>query len=566
MRGFSCVALGVLWVFAAAPAHAQSSVFVAASDPTQITEVEVAKVIASDSSSWLSVKLKGASKLVVVTSTASLDPGTASEAWLRALDFATRVRVVPPLGPLAACADSSGKLADSGFPELAALTPTGSSTLTSEVELRRAFEDAGLTVDVTPLAQFATDAAPPFRFTSYEATASGGSTLAIRLTESGQPFELPRIACAGRSSLPFTLLALASTAVLPAASNVFDPSDFSVSYFGATNTTDYTSHRNAWLAEDPTRWLVEAQAAPALFSWTVLPGAGEIEPAIAHYFDAAPAQPDAHACVAAVQAAHAQGSRASADYGCDGADDLGKSLSELDFADVRLTRLFGSIEAAGGTLHAADAVSRDSRVVATDFDATGCPASVSVMPGADGSTVPSGTTTAPGGVAETPGSESSTDTGSSTDDSSSATDGESCTVEVFGDSCNGDSSSSSSSDSSSDSCSGDSSSDSSSSDSCSGDSSTDSNSSDSCSGDSSSSNGDDSSGCGKSNYDGDTCSGNSANSASADGKTSAALHIGPQPLTSRRPRPVHLSLLTLLSAALALPLRRRSVARFLSNS
>jgi len=546
-------------------------VLIAASDPTQIAQVGLAKVVASDGSLWLSVKLAGHAKLAVVTGSASVEPAKAADAWLRALDFATRVRVTPPPGPLAACLNSSGNLADSGAPEPANLAPSQVSTAASELELRRGLAAAGLDVELGTIAPFSASVGAPFRLVSYEVPDEGGSTAAVRLSDSGDALAVPGIVAAGRASLPLTLLTLASTAVLPATATVSDPSEFAVRYFGASAGTDYVAARGAWLAEDPTRWLLEARASSALFAWTVIPSAGEIEPALAHYFDEAPEPGDAGACFSAVRAAKVRASRAIADYDCDGADDLGRSLSELDFGEIRVTRLFGSISAAGLGLRTSSDPERDSRVVATDFDTQDCAAGVSVSPGPDGSTVPGGGVSSPPDGSGASGSA----VASSSDESTTASNGDSSTVTTVGDSCSGDSSSDSSSSdscsgssdsSSSDSCSGNSSSDSSSSDSCSGNSSSDSSSSDSCSGNSSSqSSSDDSSGCGKSNYDGDTCSGSSSSSASAGGQTSAALEPGQKPLSAHRARRVHLSLWTLLVAALALPLRRWKSQRVPAN-
>jgi hypothetical protein len=577
MRKSCSFAVGALCCLSASVVRAAPSVLIAASDPTQIAEVELAKVVASDGSLWLSVKLAGHAKLAVVTGAASVEPAKAADAWLRALDFATRVRVTPPPGPLAACLNSNGNLADSGVPELANLASSQVSSVASELELRRSLAAAGLDVDLGTIAQFSAGVSAPFRLVSYEVPDEGGSTAAVRLSDSGEALAVPGIVTAGRASLPLTLLTLAASAVLPATAPVSDPSEFAVRYIGASAGTDYAAARGAWLAEDQTRWLLEARASSALFAWTVIPGAGEIEPALAHYFDEAPEPGDARSCLSAVRAARARASRAIPDYDCDGADDLGRSLSELDFSDIRVTRLFGSITVAGVGLRASSDPERDSRVVATDFDSKDCAVGVSVSPGPGGSTVPGGVSSPSDGS-----SASGSTVVSSSEESTTVSDGDSCTVTTVGDSCSGDSSSDSSSSdscsgnsssnssssdscsgnsssdsSSSDSCSGNSSSDSSSSDSCSGNSSSDSSSSDSCSGDSSSqSSSSDSSGCGKSNYDGDTCSGSSSSSASAGGQPSAALEPGQRPLSAHRARRVRLSLWTLLALALALPLRR----------
>jgi hypothetical protein len=543
-------------------ARAQASVLIAVSDPSQITEVQVAKVIAPDSPLWLSVRLAGRAKLAIVTSAASVEPASAADAWLRALDFSTRVRVSPPPGPIAACANFSGQPADSGFPELSSLSPSQMSSLSSEVELRRSLSDAGLAADLAPVADFSAHVAPPFRFVLYAAVEGGGSSAALRLTDSDSALAVPGIATIGRDSVPLTLLALATTAVLPASGLVSDPSDFAVSYLGATASTNYVAARAAWLSEDPTRWLLEARASTALFAWTEVSSAGEVEPIVSHYFDAAPGQSAGSACSAAAQAARAQSSHDVQDFSCGAADDLSRTLSLLDFGDVRTTRLFGSIGSAGVALQSSAEATPAASVVATDFDAKDCASSAAPAPVTVGSNAPASVSSPTGGGSVSAGSVA-TDQGSTT-----VVDGNSSGVTVVTDSCSGDSSSGDSTDS----CSGDSSSSSDSTDSCSGDSSSsdstdsctgdssNSDSTDSCSGDSSS-NTDDSSGCGKSNYDGDTCSGNSASSASADGKSTAALESGQSSPGSHRPRRVHLSLFTLLAALVALPLRRTKLTR-----
>jgi hypothetical protein len=552
MQKFWSFALVGLCTFAVSVAHAQTSVLIAASDPTQIAEVEVAKVLAADSSLWLSVRLSGQAKLAVVSSAANVEAAPASDVWLRALDFATRVRVAPPIGPLAACPQSTGKLADSGFPEFSALAPSEVSSLASDVELRRSLAAAGLAVDTASVAQFSGTVASPFRFALYEAGQSGGSTLAVRITDSGPALELPGVAAVGRASVPITLLALAPSAVQPTTANVADPSDFPVSYLGATGGTDYVAARSAWLSEDPTRWLEEARASSALFAWTVFPGVGVIEPALVHYFQAGVAGPDRQTCVSAVLAARARASRVAEDYACDGADDLSRAMTELDFGEIRVTRWFGSELASPIALGTSNDPERDSRLTATDFDSKDCSQSASVASAVGGSTLPAGSSSSPAG-GEVSGGATVAKSGEDSATDASASDSDTCSGDSSGDS------------SSSDSCSGDSASDSGSNDSCTGDSSSDSDSKDSCSGDSSSSSSDDdSSGCGKSNYDGDTCSGSSASSANAD-KTSAALETSSSRGSSHRPRQVHLSLLTLFSAALALPLRRRGLSRALTT-
>jgi hypothetical protein len=552
MRRMSSFALGGLLLLSASLAKAHPSVLVVASDPARISEIDVAKVAASDASWWLSVRLSGSAQLAVVVSEGDLESAPAADAWLRALDFSTRVRVTPPPGPLAECAEVTGNLADSGVPESPSLAATVVSRALSELALRRSLESAGFALELPLADRFSAGAKAPYRVALFEAATSGGSSAAIRLHTAGAALSLPGVAVAGRQSVPLSLLTLAPRAVLPDVSPIFDTSDFPVKYLAATAGTDYVAARAAWLALDPTRWLLEARASSALFARSVIPGAGEIEPAVSLYFQHTAGGHAGLACFDAVQVARAATSRDAARYACGKADDLARSLGELDFSDVRVTRAFGSTAVDGVTLRSSSDGELGARVVATDFDAHDCTAAVNGSPGPGGTTQPGGGYPAPvvssGGMSVDPSTESS---------SSSSSEG--CQVTVFTDSCSGDSSSSSSSDScsgdssSSDSCSG--SSDSSSSDSCSG--SSDSSSSDSCSGDSSGSTSDDS-GCGKSNYDGDTCSGSSSSSAAPHSKSAA---LEPGQAQSRHPRRVHLSLITLLAALIAAPLRRKRSRR-----
>jgi hypothetical protein len=565
MRRWSSFALGGICVLSASLAEARPSVLVVASDPARIREIDAAKIVASDASWWLSVRLSGSAKLAVVVSEADLEPAPAADDWLRALDFSTRVRVTPPPGPLASCSDVTGDLADSGVPEPASLGASSVSSALSELALRRSLESADFALELPLADRFSAGSSAPYRIALFEAGASGGSTAAMRLHAAGPALSVPGIAVAGREGVPLSLLALAPRAVLPDVSPLFDPSDFPIKYRGTTASTDYVAARASWLALDPSRWLVEARASSALFARTVIPGAGEIEPAVSLYFQHAAGVRDGRGCFNAAEAARMAGSRDATRYGCGKADDLARSLSELDFGDARVTRVFGSTDVDGIALRSSSDGELGARVVATDFDARDCPAAVTVTPGSDGTTQTGSSYPAPavpsGGMSVDPSSEASGSASS-----------EGCQVTVFTDSCSGDSSGSSSADScsgdssSSDSCSGSSdssssdscsgSSDSSSSDSCSG--SSDSSSSDSCSGDSSDSTSDDSSGCGNSNYDGDTCSGSFSSSAAPQSKSAA---LEPARAHARRPRRIHLSLITLLAALIAAPLRRKKSRR-----
>ncbi len=547
------VGLAVLGsLLAASVAAAESSALLAASDAAQIEQLTVAKVMASDSSLWLSVRWTGKGRLAVVTADSAVEAAKAADAWLRALDFNTRMRVAAPPGPLASCgANQQFEPVDTGLPEPAVIDVARVETVNSELELRRALEAAGLDVDPERIAHFTQGTAAPFRVSLYDVPGSGGDTAALRLHERGAGATAPQLELVSRDAVPISLIALATAAVLPAEGSSADPSEFPVSYRAASSSSDYRAARAQWLAEQPTRWLIEVQNSSSLFASTVFP---PLEPVMTRYLRGLGAD-----CVARVRGAYAHGSQDPSDYRCDDHDDLSLSLAQLGFAELRLSRLYGSLGPRGTAFRVLGSAVRSPLLAATDFDPSDCapvtaatPASGSgaASPGPQTPVVVSG----PGsgdGYPSDPGTPVYTDDGSCNvtifDSGSDSCSGDSSS-DSSGDSCSGDSSS----DSSGDSCSGNSSSDSSG-DSCSGDSGTDST-SDSCSGDSDSSS--DSSGCGKNDgYDGDTCSGNSHSSAEATRTSSDELRLAGAP-ARRRPRAVHLSLLTLLAAALALPLRR----------
>jgi len=553
MRTWFSFGVGVVGLFTVSTAAAEPAALIAASDPASLSEVELVQVAASPRPLWLRARVAAHAKLALVSGANETDAAPNASAWLGALDFATRVRVTPPPGPLAPCTGVSGKLADSGAPEPALLDPSSVATLSSELDLRRALSDAGLSVDAGELVAFTGAVLAPYRVSFFESGAKPADTATIRLTSTGPALTVPGLVLAPRTCVPATVLTLAAQGLEPALASSFEPGNFAVTYFGATATTNYVSARAAWSNEDPARWLDEARAASALFDFTVIPGAGEIEPGASDYFERVLGLARGRACFDAVLAARSGGSGSGSDFGCGGADDLEIAQSAVNFGDLRITRLFGTLSRSDLVLRVSGDAPHDSRVVATDFDGAGCgaPASPPNMSGGTGAVTESCSGS----------SESSSGSGrsgpgivevSSPDEPSIVTNNDSCGVTVYPDSCSGDSSTSSS-----DSCSGDStSSDATSSDSCSGDStSSDATSSDSCSGDSSSS--DDSSGCGSSGYQGDTCSGSTENSASVE-KSSAALQGSSKHKTSApRAKKLHLSLLTLFSAALAFPLRRR---------
>jgi hypothetical protein len=529
-------------------------VLLAADDPAQISEVQLGQVMAADSSRWLSVVLKGRARLAVVTSGLGVETAASADVWLRGLDFATRVRVAPPDGPLAACAQEKGfPFADSGLPEPAFAVSAPWSSVDSELELRRSLANAGLDVDLAVLDDFSAGMTPPFQIAWFDSQAAGGRSPALRWLEQAAVGELPAIRVAGRDSVPATVIALAGDGVEPIAESNGDPSEFAVTYLGATASTDYAVARADWLLQNPERWLLEAESTSSLFEVSVLAPDAQIAAVSSRYFSALPGGQGA-GCDSQVQAARARQSEDAADFACGGADDLSLSLSELGFDEARLSRWFGALTPSAAAFQVVHRAALAPRVTATDFDATGCvvPALPTIPQqsgrGMSPGSAPAQPTVDPGGE---PASDSAPQPVVTTDvDLSGSEDSCSGTPNAdpppANDSCSGDSSSSETQ--ADDSCSGDSSSDSTAKD-------------DSCSGNSDSSTGD-SSGCGSSSdsgYDGDTCTGNSASSSGngSERKSSAALEAGSGSPAQRRPRHVRLSLFTLLAAGLSLPLRRR---------
>ncbi|HEY1537525.1 MAG TPA: hypothetical protein VGF76_26075, partial [Polyangiaceae bacterium] len=427
-------------------ARAQDAVLVAASDPKLVTEVQLAQVMADDSSLWLSVHANGGARLALVSAASSVETTPSSDTWLRALDFTTRVHVAPPPGPLAACpSQSSFPAADSGLPESDVSAASPVTSVDSELELERSLANAGIRVAASVLDAFSVDATPPFQISWFEVGSSGGNSSALRLLDHGHPGQLPKIRIAGLDSVPLSLIALARDAVQPVGQELADPSDFAVTYFAADGNTDYVSARASWLPANADRWLLEAAQSPVLFDGTL-------------------------ARAAALDSVK---------------DDLADSVRELGVDQIQLSRLFGSLSAAGATFRVAPSPRRDPLVVATDFDTTHCaPASVGVPV----SGVPRTDVTPP---ARSPSQPAVDQSGEATTvvvapgDDTTDTDGSNVTIDTSSDSCGSDPNAPPPPPN--DSCTGDSSSsDSSSSDSCSGDSSSDDSQDDSCSGDSNS--------------------------------------------------------------------------------
>ncbi|HEX2669599.1 MAG TPA: hypothetical protein VHM25_01945, partial [Polyangiaceae bacterium] len=495
-----------------APVRAQTAVLLAVADAAQLSEVKLAKVMADDASLWLAVQLKGGTRLALVTAEAGIEVAPAADAWLRALDYSTRVRVAAPPGSPVKCGDlQQFEPDDTGLPEAQRVAAFEVSSASTELELRRRLADAGLPVDAERVAQFTSVTQPPFRVALYDVPMAGGSTEALRWVEQGQPTSLPQIAISGAPTAALGLIAIAGQGVQLLSQDSADPSEFPVVYRAIDASSDYLTARRDWLAQNPTRWLNEVQAIAPLFSGTVMPSGRRITSLISRYFTAS-RQASASACEAKVRAAYERASTNADDFTCDAADDLARSLSEIGFAELRASRFFGRIGGDGANFRGAAAGSRSPLLFATDLDLSGCPADVlppvsvpiTRMPPAPVNTTPVVVSTPDDpyteptppvrvgvysegsctGSASDPGpSESCSGDTSSTESSSDSCSGDTSSTESSSDSCSGDTSST---ESSSDSCSGDTSSTESSSDSCSGDTSSTESSSDSCSGDTSS--------------------------------------------------------------------------------
>jgi len=550
---------GLLGVCSLVPTrvNAQTAALIAVDDATQISELQLAKVMAEDSSLWLSVRLRGHTRLALVTSESAGESAVAADAWLRALDFSTRMRVAPPPGSVVNCGSlTQFELADSGLPEAQRILPSEILSESSELELRRRLADAGLVVDVSQISQFASRAQPPFRLALFDVPALGGSTDALRLNDRGYSEELPSLELSGGNTLPLSAILLAKSGVQPVLRESADASQFPVVYRSVDASCDYLSARRDWLAQNPEHWLKEVQDGSSLFSGTIFPTGDRVASVVSRYLSGLP-NATSGGCEAKILAARERSSTNAADFMCDGADDLSRTLNEVGFAELRLNRFYGTLGADGERFRIASEGSEGPLLFATDVDQGGCsqPIVPPVSVGNPSAAPPTTKTPAIPVVVSTPDDPYYTPTPTPTTTTGTYTE-VSCTGSASesssNDSCSGDSRTS---DSSGDSCSGDSSSEESSSDSCTGDSSSDESSSDSCSGSSS-----------DSEYDGDTCTGNSAESHPLRAKSTASSArsaerfspgSGPRP----RPRRVRLSLLTWLIAALVLPLRRLSASR-----
>ncbi|HEY4158704.1 MAG TPA: hypothetical protein VGM29_11430, partial [Polyangiaceae bacterium] len=450
-------------------------------------EVELGHVLgAASSASWLSARVPSADRIAIVTpDSATLPSSAASDAWLRALDFASRVRVAPPADFALACQGRAPALADSGLPEPARIVANSSNLVGSDLELRRALEQGELDVNVDELAAFEAVALAPYRISWFEAPSTGGatSTLALTQSESTQPPTIWLEKCSG----VLTMLGLSEHALAPTAGSVSDTSTLRVLYRGLQGSSDY----RAAVAEDtltiPDGWLREAVEPVPWFGFVALAGWGVIDPVSTRYVQNALNASAADACLAQIQNARLANSTRAVDYECTGASDLSRALQVLDFHDPVLSRYSGALRSAGAlALADAELASAAPLLVATDVDASGC--AVGTVNGSPSGGPPNGES-AGGvpleGVSESPsgssGSDVSVDTNTYVEASGGGDSDEGCGTSSPG-TGQGDEEPPASS---SDSCSGDSSDGQDSSDSCSGDSSDGQDSSDSCSGDSS---------------------------------------------------------------------------------
>ncbi|HEY2406329.1 MAG TPA: hypothetical protein VGI10_10010 [Polyangiaceae bacterium] len=520
-------------------------------------EIELGHVLGGASSaSWLSARVPSADRIAIVTPDgATLPSSAASDAWLRALDFASRVRVAPPGDFALACQGRAPELADSGLPEAARIAASSSDLVGSDLELRRALEQGQLDVNVDDLAAFEAAALAPYRISWFEAPSTGGATSALALasSESTQPPTIWLEKCSGT----LNLLALSERALSPTAGSVSDTSTLRVLYRGLQGSSDYRAAVDEETLTTPDGWLREAVVPAPWFGFVALAGWGVIDPVSTRYVENALSSSAADACVAQIQSAWLANSQRTTDYQCMGASDLSRALQVLDFHDPVLSRYSGALRSARVlALAGAELASEAPLLVATDVDASGCAVgTVNGSPTGGPSNGESAGGVPLGGVSESPsgssGSDVSVDTNTYVDASGGGDSDEGCGTSSPG---TGQGEQEPPSAGSSDSCSGDSSDGQGSSDSCSGDSSDGQDSSDSCSGDSSDGS-KDSSGCSSNSHSGssgDTCSGSSPGSASATQEWLSNSRGG-----KRKPK-LRVSMLSMLGCAFMLPLRRRS--------
>jgi hypothetical protein len=570
------------------PAQAAGRVLRSDGGAASVIELRLARAASNDwARLWAQYRLNGTGRAAIVTPVA---PGTfvdpTGDAWFEALETATAPRVVPPIGAATCGATTSTSVDVTGdVSHTTTLAPTQVAVLTGLPELLGFAADQELVVSSTD--QAALEAQPgPFVALVYQLAGKSALTQPVRFSTRGAaaPLALPLVASDSRPDV--TLFTIGQGRARISGATEHTPDALGFAWQMLLGKSDYVEQRRGLLAEgDGKSWLVETAGGSPLYHWSILPNqAGSIPPVVQVYFErsiaAGAAWDSVQTCLEPVWEARALGKNGAivadpcpagalaivpalsgAVPGCDpapsageieamtlacgSADDLAHALAggRADLASITRARsVAGSqSEPASTELHAGSPLPRV--LTAPVADMHGC------LPqgdtGTGGSWGGSGGGTGASGYPGGPGYDDPYYPGGYDDD-------------VHTDlsvSCSG----SSEPGSSNDSCSGDSSS-SSEEDSCSGDSSSSSDGGDSCSGDSSSSSGDSGDACAGDSSDGygssDGCSGDSsADSGCSGGDVSAS--GGDCSLSRRRtgrPKP---SLWLLISAAIALPLRRR---------
>jgi hypothetical protein len=582
------VLVAALGLTLSVPARAAGRVLRSGAGSASVAELRLARASSPDwARQWAQYRLDGTGRAAVVTPVA---PGTfvdpAPDAWFEALETATAPRVVPPAGaPLCGATSASSVDVTGDLSHAKTLAATQVAVLSELPELLAFASSQGFVVEGAD--QLALAEHPgPFVALVYELTGSRSLTQPIRYVTRGdaQPIALPL--AVSPTAADVTLFTIGAGRARVSGATEHTPDALGFSWHMLLGHSDYVERRRELLAEDGGKsWLVETTGTAPLYQWSVLPNqAGSIPPVVQVYFERSIAQGaatgtaqqcleplwDAHklgkdgAVVAdpcpdgalavvplasgaapACSAAPSAGTIDSAMLACGAASDLAHALAGSRPDLARITR---SLSVAGsGSEPASIELSAGTplpRVIAAPAaDVTGCLPTGNGAGGSHGGTGGSmGESGSPGGPAPTdpgydPGSAEAdfhTDVSVSCWGSSEPGSG--------GDSCSGDSSSSSAGD---DSCSGDSSSSTEGGDSCSGDSS-DSSGSDACAGDSSDGYGSSDSGCSADSGSDSGCSGGDASSG------------GDCNLSRRRAKRPKLSLWLLISAAIALPLRRRT--------
>jgi hypothetical protein len=590
-------------------AQAAGRVLRSDSGSAAVVEVRVAHAASSAwSRLWTQYRLNGSGRTAIVTPVAPatfVDPTT--DAWFEALEEATAPRIVPPLGASlcgptqATSVDVTGNLSHDQT-----IAPAQVAVL-SDLAQVLAFA-ASQKLVVSSADQTALEQEPgPFVALVYQLAGTGALTQPVRYSTRGSAAALPLPLVVSASEPDITLFTIGAGRARIAGAPEHTPDALGFGWSMMEGKSDYVALRRQLLAQENGKsWLVETTGTAPLYQWSVLPNqAGSVPPVVQIYFERALAQgaatgsaqkclepvwdaqelgesgaivsdPCPGGALAIVPAsdgsapgcdpAPSAGQIAAASLACGMADDLAHALAGTrpDLARITRSRSVAGSDSGAASIELHDGMTLPRVLTAPSADLNGC------LPGdgAGGSGGGSGGGTGASGTPGEPGYGGSDGAHAHTDVSVSCAG--SSETSSSNDSCSGDSSSGagddscsgdSSSGASNDSCSGDSSSGAGD-DSCSGDSSSSSDSTDSCTGDSSSSASDGSDACSGDSSDGygstgDGCSGDSgsgADSGCSGGDSASGADCNVSRLRSRRPK---LSLWLLISAAIALPLRRR---------